>query len=84
VATVVRAEELLSSSCLPNHGRVPSLNDSRHTGEKENAMEILIILVVVLVLDVAAWRWGVDSREGEARPEWKRRTLRDFGSERRT
>jgi len=47
-------------------------------------MEILIILVVVLVLDGAAWRWGVDSREGEARPEWKRRTLRDFGSEKRT
>jgi hypothetical protein len=43
-------------------------------------MEILIILVVVLVLEVAAWRWGFDSREGEARPEWKRRTLRDFGS----
>jgi hypothetical protein len=32
-------------------------------------MEILIILVVVLVLDGAAWCWGVDSREGEARPE---------------
>ncbi len=41
-------------------------------------MEILIILVVVLVLDVAAWCWGVDSREGEARPEWKRRTFHDF------
>jgi hypothetical protein len=25
-------------------------------------MEILIMLVVVLVLDGAAWRWGVDSR----------------------
>jgi hypothetical protein len=31
-------------------------------------MEILIILVVVLVLDVAAWRWGIDSRVGEAHP----------------
>ena len=41
-------------------------------------MEILIILVVVLVLDVAAWCWGVDSRECEARPEWKRRTFHDF------
>jgi hypothetical protein len=41
-------------------------------------MEILIMLEVGLVLDGAAWRWGVDSREGEARPEWKRRTLRDF------
>jgi hypothetical protein len=47
-------------------------------------MEILIILVVVLVLDVAAWRWAVDSREGLASPAWKRRTLRDFGSESRT
>jgi hypothetical protein len=42
-------------------------------------MEILIILVVVFVLDVVAWHWGVDSREGEARPEWERCTLRDFG-----
>jgi len=41
-------------------------------------MEILIILVVVLVLDVAAWRWGVDNRGGQARPEWKRRTFHDF------
>jgi hypothetical protein len=41
-------------------------------------MEIQIMLVVVLVLDGAAWRWGVDSREGEARPEWKRRTFHDF------
>ena len=56
MATVVRAEAFLSSSCLPNHGRVPSLNDSRHTGEKESGMEILIMLVVVLVLDVAARR----------------------------
>ena len=80
MATVLRAEAFLSSSCLPNHGRVPSLNDSRHTGEKENDRELLIILVVVLVLDVAAWRWDVDSREGLASPEWKRRTLRDFGS----
>jgi hypothetical protein len=42
-------------------------------------MEILIILVVVLVLDVVVWHWGVDSREGEARLEWERYTLRDFG-----
>ena len=47
-------------------------------------MEILIILVVLLVLDVVAWRWGVDSRDGIDSPEWERRTLRDFGRERRT
>jgi hypothetical protein len=40
-------------------------------------MEMLIMLVGVLVLEVAARRWGIDSREGEAHPEWERRTLRD-------
>ena len=54
---------------------------SRDMGEEENSMEILIMLVGVLVLDVAAWRWGVDSREGEAHPEWERPTLRDFERE---
>jgi hypothetical protein len=26
-------------------------------------MEILVFLVLVLVLDIAAWFWGVDSRD---------------------
>lgn len=35
---------------------------------------IFIVLVVVIVLDVIAWKWGVDSRERLDSPEWERRS----------
>lgn len=38
-------------------------------------MEMLIMLVGALILEVAARRWGIDSREGEAHPEWERSTF---------
>lgn len=64
-----------------DHGRVSSLSFLQSHGEKENTMEILFMLVALLVLDVVAWRWGVDSRDGLTSPEWKQGTLRDFGRE---
>ncbi len=37
-------------------------------------MEIAIFLLIALiVLDLAAWRWGVDSRDGFGRCDWEKR-----------
>jgi hypothetical protein len=36
-------------------------------------MEILIMLIVLVVLDMAAMRWGVSSIESVDSPEWERR-----------
>jgi len=41
---------------------------------EEYIMEIAIFLLIALiVLDLAAWRWGVDSRDGFDRCEWEKR-----------
>jgi hypothetical protein len=34
---------------------------------------VLAIIGLVILFDLAAWRWGVDSRDGFASPEWDRR-----------
>jgi hypothetical protein len=34
---------------------------------------VLVILLAFIVLDLAAWRWGVDSTEDFYSPEWIRR-----------
>jgi hypothetical protein len=36
-------------------------------------MELLLFLLLVLLLDLAAFTWGVDNREGRDRPERERR-----------
>jgi hypothetical protein len=36
-------------------------------------MELLLFLLLVLLLDLAALKWGADSREGGDRPEWEQR-----------
>jgi hypothetical protein len=42
-------------------------------------MEFVIFVVGMLVLDVAALRWGADSRDGVNSVEWARRhTWRGF------
>jgi hypothetical protein len=42
--------------------------------KKEDVMEIpLVLLMVLLVLDGAAWRWGFDSRDSWNSAEWDRR-----------
>ncbi|HLH63804.1 MAG TPA: hypothetical protein VKV20_19160 [Ktedonobacteraceae bacterium] len=38
-------------------------------------MEMLILLVLVIVFDVVALRWGFDSTDGLNSPEWLRRQL---------
>ncbi len=39
-------------------------------------MEGLIIFFIALaIFERAAWRWGVDSRDGIDSPEWHRRQL---------
>jgi hypothetical protein len=35
-------------------------------------MELLIFLLLVLLVDLAALKWGADSREGGDRPAWER------------
>ncbi|GAC1391021.1 MAG: hypothetical protein NVS4B11_14920 [Ktedonobacteraceae bacterium] len=34
---------------------------------------IIIVIALFIVLDIAALRWGADSRERFASPEWERR-----------
>jgi hypothetical protein len=34
---------------------------------------LLILLIIVIALDLAALRWGVDSTEDVNSPEWERR-----------
>lgn len=36
-------------------------------------MEFAIFVLALILLDLAAWRWGVDSRESLNSPEWERR-----------
>ena len=36
-------------------------------------MGFAIVLLVVILFDIAALRWGVDSREKLDSPEWERR-----------
>ena len=36
-------------------------------------MELLGILLVLILFDLAAWRWGADSTDGVDSPEWERR-----------
>jgi len=38
-------------------------------------MAIIIILLMVILLDIAAMRWGADSRDGMNSLEWLRRQL---------
>jgi len=38
-------------------------------------MEILIMLIVLILLDMSAMRWGVNSAESVDSPEWERRQL---------
>ena len=36
-------------------------------------MEFLILLVMLILLDFAAMRWGAVSQDGPASPEWEQR-----------
>jgi hypothetical protein len=36
-------------------------------------MEIMIFLIALVVLDIAASRWGPDSTDDVRSPEWERR-----------
>ena len=48
-----------------------------------NSLELLTLLILFLVLALAAWRWGFDSRDGPLSPEWERRRWHDFDRQRR-
>ena len=49
------------------------------TREKEGEMDVLVVIAGVILLDVAAFRWGRDSRDGIGSEEWDRRhTWRAF------
>ena len=46
-------------------------------------MLLIILLVVLLALDLAAMRWGVDSTDDINSPEWdRRRAWRGYGGDR--
>jgi hypothetical protein len=38
--------------------------------------EMIILLIALIVLDIAALRWGIDSTDGINSPEWERRRHR--------
>ena len=40
---------------------------------REAIMEFLVIFVMLVVLDIAAMRWGAISLDGFDSPEWERR-----------
>ena len=40
---------------------------------QEGEMEFLILLVILILLDIAAMRWGAISLDGPDSPEWERR-----------
>ena len=47
--------------------------------EKRRQMELFIILIIVLIaLDLAALRWGFDSRDRIDSQEWERRSSTFF------
>jgi len=39
-------------------------------------MELYVLLLVIIVFDIAALRWGVDSRDNLHSPEWEKRIQR--------
>lgn len=43
-------------------------------------MEIILLLVVVIVLDIVALRWGFNSTDSINSPEWERRKCWGFSS----
>ena len=45
-------------------------------------MGLMMFLLLVLLVDLAALKWGADSREGRDRPGWER--PRDFPLKART
>ncbi|GCE08811.1 hypothetical protein KDAU_61400 [Dictyobacter aurantiacus] len=45
---------------------------------KGKIMEILFLLLGIIVMDIAALRWGNDSRDGIDSPEWLRSLQRHF------
>jgi hypothetical protein len=36
-------------------------------------MELLMIVIGLMLFEIAAWRWGVDSTDGVDSREWERR-----------
>ncbi len=36
---------------------------------------VLILILLCIALDIAAWRWGFDSTEQIDSPEWERRWI---------
>ena len=51
---------------------IPRLQDQT----QGDMMEFLILLVGLLVVDILALRWGHDSTDDIASPEWERRLRR--------
>jgi hypothetical protein len=47
-----------------------------------NSLDLLTLLILFLVLALAIWRWGFDSRDGPLSPEWERRRWHDFERQR--
>lgn len=47
------------------------------------SLELFTLLILLLVLALAAWRWGFDSRDGPLSPEWERRRWHDVDRQRR-
>jgi len=44
--------------------------------ERRRQMEFIIVLVILMALDVVAWRWGANSTERFDSPQGRRREER--------
>jgi len=55
-------------------------NDDIMSSQKEGwfKMPLLELLIIIIALDLAAQRWGADSRDDEQSPEWIHRWQRGF------
>ncbi|EFH88250.1 hypothetical protein Krac_9672 [Ktedonobacter racemifer DSM 44963] len=53
--------------------RVISLNTHGDMQKNENVMDAAFVFFFFLLLGIAAYRWGVDSRDGLENLEWERR-----------
>jgi hypothetical protein len=81
--------DILDTSCLidmlPHVQPLVKTEGATHVLPRKegNGLELLTLLILLLVLALAAGRWGFDSRDGPLSPEWERRRWHDVNRQRR-
>ncbi len=55
------------------------MRDGGAFGLEEGSMELVVVVLVVLLFDAAALRWGVSTRDSFDSPAWGRGDWPDYG-----